>query len=241
MKFKKTLKYITFILMIVGLTFLYSFSVKRNAAKKVEKIVVEFEAGVNNFLTHEMVNKLLIQNDTTLKNQAKTVIDLYSLEKNVLKNPYVENASVFLTIDGTLKSIIKQRTPIARIMSNNSSYYIDKEGVKVPLSDLHSARVLLITGVNMSEDIKEILPLLAIILEDNFLKKEVVGIHKKEGEEYQFSVRSGDYKIDFGTLAETEVKFKKLKAFYNKAFLDKTIENYKTINVKYHNQVVCTK
>ena len=198
MKFKKTLKYITFLLMIIGLTFLYSFSVKRNAAKKIEKIVVEFEAGVNNFLTHEMVNKLLIQNDTTLKNQAKTVIDLYSLENNVLKNPYVENASVFLTIDGRLKSVIKQRQPVARILGAKEVYYIDKQGVKMPLSTNYSSRVLLVSGVNNDDEIIEILPLILKIEGDDFLHKEIVGILKSAENEYQFSARSGEYKIDFG-------------------------------------------
>ena len=241
MKFKKFLKYITFLLLIVGLGFLYSFSLKRNSNKIVEKIVVKFEAGDNNFLTHAMVNKLLIQNDSTVKNQAKSVLDLYSLEKRVLKNPYVENASVFLTIGGTLKSTIKQRTPVARIINKNNSYYVDKQGVKVPLSSNYSARVMLISGIKNDKDIKEILPLISFILDDNFLQKEVVGIHKFDDGQYQFSVRSGNYKIDFGKLSEMDIKFKKLKAFYNKTFEDKTIQNYKKINVKYHNQVVCSK
>ena len=73
------------------------------------------------------------------------------------------------------------------------------------------------------------------------MQKEIVGIEKSDVNEYQFAVRSGDYKIDFGNLTEVDVKFKKLKAFYNKAFEDKTIQNYKAINLKYHNQVVCTK
>ena len=241
MKFKRVLKYLLFLLLIGILAFLYSFSLQRNSNKKVNKIVVEFEAGENNFLTHNMVNKLLIQNGSTVKNQAKTVIDLYSLENKVIKNPYVENASVFLTIGGTLKSTIKQRTPVARIINNSSSYYIDKQGVKVPLSDVYSARVMLILGIEKDEDIKEILPLVSFILNDDFLQKEVVGIEKFDDGEYQLSVRSGDYKIDFGKLSEMDIKFKKLKAFYNKTFLDKTIQNYKNINVKYHNQVVCTK
>ena len=241
MKFKRVLKYVSFLLLIGSLGFLYSFSLKRNFNKKISQIVVEFEEGNNHFLTHAMVNKLLIQNDTTLKNQAKSVIDLYSLEKNVSKNPYVEKASVFLTIGGTLKSTIKQRTPVARIINDDSSYYVDKQGVVVPLSELYSARVMLISGVKSDKEIKEILPLVSFILDDDFLEKEVVGIQKLDTDEYQFSVRSGDYKIDFGKLTEMDIKFKKLKAFYNKTFLDKTIENYKTINVKYHNQVVCTK
>ena len=37
-----------------------------------------------------MVNKLLIQKNKTVKNQAKSVIDLYKLENEVSKNQYVE-------------------------------------------------------------------------------------------------------------------------------------------------------
>ena len=230
-----------FLVLIGCLGFLYSFSSIRNQQKKVTEIIVEFEDGDNNFLTHAMVNKLLIQNQETVQNQAKSVIDLYNLENNVSKNPYVEKAAVFLTVQGVLKSVIKQRTPVARVINKKDSYYIDKEGVKVPLSDNYSARVLLVSGVKDEDDVSEILPLIDTILKDNFLRKEVVGIEKSDANEYQFSVRSGNYKIDFGNLTEVDVKFKKLKAFYNKTFEDETIQIYKTINVKYHNQVVCTK
>jgi cell division protein FtsQ len=241
MKFKKFFKYIAFLLLIGGLAFLSSFSKKRNSNKKVSEVIIEFEAGDNQFLTHSMVDKLLIQNDTTVKNQAKSVINLYSLEKTVSENPYVENAAVFLTISGTLKTIIKQRSPVARIINKKDSYYVDKQGVKIPLSHNFSARVMLVSGVKKDEEVRELLPLISFILEDDFLHKEVVGIEKFDDGEYQFSVRSGNYKIDFGKLSEIDVKFKKLKAFYNKTFEDKTIEEYKTINLKYHNQVVCAK
>ena len=241
MMFKKIFKYILFLLLIGCLGFLYSFSSVKNNSRKIETPKVEFEAGNNSFLTHAMVNKLLIQNNTTMKNQAKSVIDLYKLENSIIKNPYVEKASVFLTVDGMLKSTIKQRTPIARIVSNSSSYYIDKQGVKFPLSDVYSARVMLISGLKKDDKIKDILPLIKFITEDDFLQKEVDGIHKSDENDYIFSVRSGDYKIKFGKLSEIEIKFMKLKAFYNKTFEDKTIQNYKTINVEYHNQVVCTK
>ena len=241
MNFKRFVKYLLFLLLIMGLGFLYSFSSAKNQQKKVSKILVQFEEGDNNFLTYSMVNKLLIQNKKTVQNQAKSVINLYCLEKNVLKNPYVENAAVFLTVDGRLKTIIKQRTPVARIILKNDSYYIDKQGVKVPLSDSYSARVLLISGIKNEEDIEEVLSLVSLILEDNFLQKEIVGIAKLDVDEYQLAVRSGNYKIDLGKLSKVDIKFKKLKAFYNKTFEDKTIKNYKIINLKYHNQVVCTK
>jgi cell division protein FtsQ len=241
MKFKRVLKYLFFIGFIISLGLLYSFSSLRNTTKKVKAIDVEFLDNEHFFLTEEMVDKLLIQNDSSLINQTKSIVDLFKLEQQVLENPYVEKADVFLTLSGTLKSVIKQRKPVARVLSEKGSYYVDKQGVKVPLSELYSARVLLATGINNEEDIAELRQLLDCILKDEFLKKEVTGIKKKQNNEYQFSVRSGYYKIEFGKIKDKRIKFEKLKAFYSKTFADKSIEKYKTISLKYSNQVVCTK
>lgn len=241
MKFKKFLKYILFFCLLISVGFLYSFSASRNQQKKVTKIDVNIEAGISKFLNHSMVNKLLIQKNESVKNLPKSVINLYGLESNISKNPYVEKAVVFLTIQGTLKTMVKQRTPIVRIIQDEDVYYVDKQGIKVPLSDNYSARVLLVSGIKNDVEMKEIMPLISTILEDSFLEKEIVGVEIVKNGEVQLAVRSGDYKIDFGTISEIEPKFRKLKAFYNKTFRDKTIQNYKLINVKYHNQVVCTK
>lgn len=238
---KKALTYISFLLLLAFLTFLYSFSSHRNKAKKVKNTVVEFTSGNNNFLTHSLVDKLLIQNNDFVKNQAKRVVDLHLLETKVSSNPYVEKATVFLTIDGELKTVIKQRKALARIVNKNGSYYVDKYGVKMPLSTNFSARVPLITGVGNPDELNEITELLNIIVSDDFLKKEVVAVHKFANNEYEFSARSGNYKIHFGKFKNVKSKIKKLKAFYNKAFVDASIKKYKVINLKYHNQVVCTK
>ena len=238
---KKVITYLFSLALIGALAFLYSFSSSKNSNKKITKVAIEFIEGDNNFLTQQMVNKLLIQNNRKVKNQAKSVLDLQGLEHGVLSNPYIESATVFYTIDGVLKTIVKQRTPIARINTNNSSYYVDKQGVQVPLSTNYSARVILVTGAINKDNLKEITGFVNVILADDFLKKEIIGIHKTQNKEYILSVRSGQYKIELGSLEKMNVKFKKLKAFYNKAFVDKTIDQYKTINLKYHNQVVCAK
>ncbi|WP_428741291.1 cell division protein FtsQ/DivIB [Tenacibaculum sp.] len=238
---KKVATYLSFFLLLMFLAFLYGFTTKRNGLKKVKNTVVEFEAGDNNFLTHSMVDKLLIQNNEFVKNQPKRLVDLHFLEANVSVNPYVEKTAVFLTVDGVLKTVIKQRTPIARIVDKNESYYVDKYGVEIPLSTNFSARVPLVLGVKGAKEIIELTKLITIINSNSFFAKEIIAIEKNVQNEYTFTVRSGDYKIFFGELTNASEKFKKIIAFYNKAFKDKTINDYKTINVKYHNQVVCTK
>ncbi|MBE7628678.1 cell division protein FtsQ/DivIB [Tenacibaculum piscium] len=233
--------YLSFLLLLLFFAFLYGFTTNKNGTKIIENTVVEFEEGDNNFLTHSMVDKMLRQNNEFVKNQPKRIVNLHFLEKNVSENPYVEKATVYLTINGVLKTLIKQRTPIARIVNKNESYYIDKFGVEIPLSQNFSARVPFVSGIKNQKDINELLILINKIEEYNFFSKEIIGIQKNIENQYIFTVRSGTYQILFGKLENVSVKFKKLIAFYNKALIDKTIKNYKTINVKYHNQVVCTK
>ncbi len=229
-------------LLLLGLVvFLYGFSYNKNSSKEVREIVIEFEEGNNLFMNDQIVNKLLIQNGRTVKNQAKSVIDLHLLEANVLSHPMVEDVAVFLTVDGLLKAKIKQRTPIARVLSNTKSYYIDKQAKVMPLSENHSARVLLVSGDIKEADIPEIHILVTTILKDEFLKKQLISIQKMQNNEYVLNTRVGDQKIFIGKIENLNQKFKNLESFFKKTMTDKTIDNYISINLKYSNQVVCTK
>ena len=238
MKLKKFLKYIFLPILLGGIGFLYGFSNQRNSQQTITKSVVKFQSNEPYFLTEEIVNKLLIQNNAIVKKQAKSVIDLYKLEEQVLESPYVEKVSLFITVDGNLNTVIKQREPIARILNGNLSYYVDSQAVKVPISENYSARVPVISGISNEKEVSSLIVLLNKIVDDDFLSKEIIGIELRAQNEYMFTVRSGNYRINFGDLNEIDSKIKKLKAFYSKVFLDSTIHKYKTINIKYHNQVV---
>ncbi|UMB62110.1 cell division protein FtsQ [Lutibacter sp. A80] len=233
--------YIKGFLLLSLVVFLYGFSHHKHTAKKVGDIVVEFGQGGNLFMNYDMVNKLLIQNGIPVLNEAKTVIDLQKLEANVLSHPMVEKAAVFLTVDGVLKAKIKQRTPIARVVSNADSYYIDKQAKKMPLSENHSARVLLVSGNIIDKDIDEIYLLVTTILNDEFLKKQIVGVQKTQKNQFILKTRIGEQDIEIGAIDNLDSKFKNLKSFFNKTMADKTIDKYTSINLKYNNQVVCTK
>lgn len=232
------IKGLTLLLLVV---FLYGFSYQKNKIKKIKDIVIEFEEGTNFFISHEIVNKLLIQNNQSAKNQAKSVIDLHQLETNVLSHPMVEDATVYLTVDGLLKTKIKQRTPIARVVSKTKSYYIDKQAKKMPLSENYTARVLLIYGNVADENINNIYYLVTTILGDEFLKKQIISVTKMPSNEFVLKTREGNQKILLGTTDDLEIKFKNLKSFFTKTITDNTLDNYSTINLKYHKQVVCTK
>ena len=240
-RIKRFLKYGLLLILIVGIGVLQSFSNRKNERKIVSEIAVDFGGQNPYFLSQAMVNKLLIQNGEPLTNQAKSELDLHNLESKVTENSYVDAASVFMTITGELKTTVVEKKPIARFIALDSSFYIDSKGFRMPLSDNFTPRVILVSGAENTDDVIEMTPLLNTIYADDFLKKELIGVELKKDKEIEFKVRSGDYSIKFGRLNDIDIKFNKLKAFYNKSFNEEIMRNYKNINLKYHNQVVCTK
>jgi len=221
--------------------FLYSFATYRNDNRKLVKSEVIFLEGDNLFVKNEMVNKLLIENKRDVKTIAKVEVDLNKLENSINKQEMVEKSEVFVTVDGVLKAVVKQKTPIARVMNEQESFYIDYEGNTMPLSDINTARVLLVSGGINNKNRKDLADVFRIIYDDDFLKKNIIGVQILPDESLIMKNRNFDYEIDFGKTIHVKKKFKNYKAFFQKAVLDSTLYKYKKINLMFTQQVVCTK
>ena len=241
---KKFVPHIKFALLLLGIMFLYGFAAHRNAKKERKNINVVFEIGQYLFVSYETVNKLLIQNLEAYNNQSKENINLNNLEGFLKRNKMIENAEIFLNFSGDLGAIITQRTPVLRVANETETYYYDKLGEKMPLSNNYSARVPITTDTIAGEDGFDIITLSNTIRNDDFLKKQIIGIDQIEGgkkDQFELKTRVGDQKIIFGDLSRMEEKIAKLKVFYQKIMLDSTLTDYKTINLKFYNQIVCEK
>ena len=66
-------------------------------------------------------------------------------------------------------------------------------------------------------------------------------MRNKAENDYVLQTRVYNQKIQLGAIRDLDIKFKKLEAFYNEVIQNNEVEKYKTINLKYNNQVVCTK
>ena len=241
---KKYTNVIKFILSLLVIALLYGFAAHRNSLKESRKVKVIFENGDNLFVSYETVNKLLIQKLNASGLQRKENINLKQLETYLSDHEMVENAEIYLTLSGELGAIIKQRTPVLRVACDKEAYYYDTQGKRMPLSDNYSARVPITADTISEEGGDELLVLSRIINEDEFLKKQIIGIdrlEKREHFEYELKTRVGEQKILLGDLQRIEKKIAKLKVFYNKTMLDSTYANYKTINLKFNDQIVCEK
>lgn len=236
---KISFKYIRIVLLTGLVFFLVAFAEKRNSERKITEVKVHFTNSENLYVTEEAVDKLLIQNKVKAKSVGKETLDLNRVETLLDAHEMIENAEVFLSIDGKLGAAITQRRPIARVMET-VPYYLDRQGGRMPLSEYYSARVPLLTGVS-EENLEEVFPLLQYIVRDDFLKKHITGVHRRPSGFYDLKMRQLDFVVSFGAVNDIERKFNNFKAFYRKAMKDKKLNAYKKVNLRFGNQVVSTK
>lgn len=232
---------IRLVLMIMLVLFLFSFASMRNENRKIAKIDVEIIDEDTPFLLPTMVNKLLIEKNEHSKTITKEGLDLKKLEKSVNDNDFVQKSEVFVSVDGVLKAVVKQKTPVGRVVSETGSFYVDYEGNRMPLSENYSARVPLVSGKINAVENEKLSEVLKMIYEDDFLKKNIIGVQVVPNGNLIMQNRNYDYTIDFGKIINIDRKFKNYKAFFQKAVSDSTLNNYKKINLKFTQQVVCIK
>ena len=232
---------IRLVLMIMVVIFLFSFTSYRNEHRKIVKTEVFFVGENTLFLKSEMVNKLLIEKNQDLKTINKVDLDLKKLEASIGKQETIQKVDVFVSVDGILKAVVKQKTPVGRVFDETGSFYIDYEGNRMPLSDNYTARVPLVSGeinVVKKEKLSEVLKM---IDKDEFLKKNIIGVQVLPDGSLIMANRNYDFQIDFGRIINIEKKFKNYKAFFQKVVADSTLNKYKRINLKFTKQVVCIK
>jgi cell division protein FtsQ len=209
--------------------------------RKIKKTEVIFVGENSLFLKPETVNKLLIEKNHDLKTINKDGLDLNKLEESVSSHEMIQKADVFVSVDGVLKAVVEQKTPLGRVFDETGSFYIDYEGDKMPLSDNYTARVPLISGEMTAVKKEKLAEVLKRIAKDDFLKKNIIGVQVLSSGGLIMANRNYDYQIDFGRTINIDRKFKNYKAFFQKAVLDSTLDKYRRINLKFTKQVVCIK
>lgn len=76
---------IRLVLLLILIVFLYSFALHRNQQRKIDNIRIDFQGDSKMFLTHQMVNNLLIQNLKHSSTFKKEQVDLKYLESVLQK------------------------------------------------------------------------------------------------------------------------------------------------------------
>ena len=136
---------------------------------------------------------------------------------------------------------VKQKELVARIITNDSIFYLDKNSNFMSLSKLHSADVPVIFGFNRFSDLDYLTKVSLMIRDDKFLNQNITQIIINDNQQINLKLSGLNTFIELGHNNKLEKKIQNLKAFYNRAIRKNDIEKYKEVNLQFENQVVAVK
>lgn len=236
MKIKELLKYGFCMVLIFSA---YAFAGHRFEKRQINDVTISFTDSKALFISEKNVNKLLIQNVDSIQSVAVENLDLNTSEMRLIDNAMVRGAEVSVSLDGRVDVLVEQRLPIARLILP-IQVYLDTDNELMPLSQEHTAFVPLVYGYK--ESLKESLyKLVTFINKDDFLRPAVTQISFNKKEEVTLEMRAHDYEVLLGKVEELELKAMNYKAFIAKMEKDKRLNQVKTIDLRYKNQVVSIK
>ncbi len=218
---------------------LYSFASHRHESKKIERINISFTDYSDPFISEENVNKLLIQNQDSVDNLLIEKLDLNKSESRLVADPMIRTAEVSIDLNGNLEVIVEQREPLARIVGKES-VYLDKDNLIMPLSKDHTALVPLITGFDPDFQ-NQIYDFLMLVDKDPLLKTVFTQIVLDKKGRAVLMMRSSDMRIKMGELTHLESKMNNFKAMLAKVEKDKTIDQIKSMDLRFDRQVIVVK
>ncbi len=172
---------------------------------------------------------------------SKDSISITKIEDELDKNTFVEKSQVYTAVGHKLFVNIKQKEPVARIITNDSIFYLDKNSSFMSLSKLHSADVPIIFGFNQFSDLDYLTKVSLMIRDDKFLNQNITQIIINDNQEINLKLSGLNTFIELGHNNKLEKKIQNLKAFYNRAIRKNDMEKYKKVNLQFENQVVAVK
>ena len=226
----------------------------------VTELRVEVGAGQGvHFIDERAVREQVLAAQNGLVGAPMGQVDAARIETELRDVPCVENADVYHTMDGVLHVRVDQRRPIARVINaDGSGFYIDEQGVTMPLSDIWTARVLVFTGqlhepfvagthdpaandslarATYSDEIHHLARFItADPLWDALIDQVVVDANG----DFELVPRIGQMRIAIGRGEQLSERFAKLREFYAKGVPQGGWRKYARIDLRFADQVVAT-
>ena len=179
-------------------------------------------------------------------------IDLDSIERAIRARGEVMGAQVYAANPQTVGVQITQRKPVIRLENGAQHWYADPQGYLFPVAN--SVDVPVVTGnlpLQLADNYRGAVPdqsrtwllnlveLARYIDEKEVLRNEIAQIDVAEDGDIVLYTRTPGPAIIFGDSTGYVEKFRKLEAWWRNIAPLERDKPYKTINLKYNNQIIC--
>jgi cell division protein FtsQ len=258
---KKILHISSMVILVAGTILLLAFTDMEYQSKTFRSFRVDvLNPSEQSMITSGEITSMVIDKFGKIEGSPMALINLYELENTVLLNPYVSSCEVYQTIEGDLVLKARVREPLVRVINlDDDQYYLDLTGCLMPVNPGYPSHVPIASGfitdkyisldkrekpLNIYPDssiLHQVYPVAWFIYKDDFLRTFIDQIFITEKKEIELVPKIGSQNIIFGNAEDAFEKLQNLKTFYLKVMSNINWHTYKSINLKYKNQVVCLK
>jgi len=213
------------------------------------QVKIDYDSGLAFLSESDISDRINFLAGGSVVGKPLTGLNLRSLEKETEKNPYVDNAEVFVDQRQDMIVDVVQKRPILRVINNDGvSYYICEKNDRMPLSDKFTSHVAIALGnVQTHTDTERdsmvqaaLYHLMQFVRKDEFLLALVDQVYVEENGEMDIIPKTGGHTIHMGKVdSSLSEKFERLKIFYKDGLPVAGWTKYKSIDLRFKDQVVC--
>jgi len=216
----------------------------------------------NQFISQKEIEQFIYTLEDEAMGRPVGEINTLSIEEELMKNPVLEKVEAYVDVEGVLHIQVDQRNPIVRIINKKGeSYYLDKSGHIIPVQAGYTPLLLVASG-NIVEDFEwhratsifternekgrnktlhKVFEMANMINKKPFWTRQIEQIYVNEKGEFELIPRVGAHLILLGAATDFENQLRQLWAFYQQGLHKVGWNRYEIINLKFENQIVCTK
>lgn len=258
-KMNRALRLLGYLVVVLAVVAMLGFVESTKSVAVCEGMEIEFVGGDSvRLITENDVRQTILNKVGEPVGMNLRGIDFDGMEELLRSLPHLRHVAVYSTVDQHVRVEIEQRRPMVRLLDRNGkSAVVDCEGVIMPVPNAAVLRLPVFTGdfgltqeqIDQNFPITDTTATLALmnayefgrcIKGDSFAQAQFQHMVMEKNGNLTAYPQVGNHTIIFGK-NDFEEKLRRLKIFYREGMTANNWNKYSSINLKYKNQIVCTK
>ena len=251
---KKILSIVVWVITAGALVALFVFARENYLDKPIQSVTLipESDSGfVKRSVLHDDIVSMCV-------NKKVGTANMLEIQQKLSDNPWIESNTSYIDLDGHLNVSFKEYEPQLRIFGKDGrSVYLTNEGMVIPSSSIYTPYVLIASGnfdiqkdsvaYQLNDSIHQDINLInalywfKAINANSFIKNCTGQLYCNPKNEFELTVRGIEAKVIVGDTCFAADKLKRLEIFMKQRINNQETKTFKSINLNFKNQIVCTK
>ena len=251
---KKILSIVVWVITAAALVVLFVFARENYLDKPIQSVTLIPESD-SGFVKQSVLHDEIV---SMCANKKIGTANMLEIQQKLSNNPWIESNTSYIDLDGRLNVSFKEYEPQLRIFGKDGrSVYLTNEGKVIPSSSIYTPYVLIASGnfdlqqdsvayqlndsIQQDNNLINALHWFKAIYNNSFIKNCTGQLYCNSKNEFELTVRGIEAKVIVGDTCDAADKLKRLEIFMKQRINNQETKTFKSINLNFKNQIVCTK